>query len=288
MMHKQVCGVKVQSVLNLVAYVLNLGITYGSLTGAFGETNTELSAKYHTLITPSGYAFSIWGLIFLGEGVFAVAQMFPKFSSSAVVDAVTPFWLSACTFQIGWTIFFAQELMLLALICMLAILVSLLGAILRADLLQEVSCAEYGLLRAPFSLHCGWIIAASALNINVLADFYKAAPEILLMLAILCLSAISVLVALFAFAVPKADPLIGLVACWALLAIFAELGNPEKLNDPARFNYFDWPELVLEALRDTALALGLASAAASAVAAGRRVCCHGAKSADAFASDQAI
>ena len=33
---------------------VNLGITYGSLTGAFGPTNSSLSAKYHTLITPSG------------------------------------------------------------------------------------------------------------------------------------------------------------------------------------------------------------------------------------------
>ncbi|CAE7018982.1 unnamed protein product [Symbiodinium sp. CCMP2456] len=38
----------------LNGYEVNLGITYGSLTGAFGPTNSSLSAKYHTLITPSG------------------------------------------------------------------------------------------------------------------------------------------------------------------------------------------------------------------------------------------
>eukprot|EP00439_Symbiodinium_sp_Y106_P068896 s2156_g11.t1 len=42
------------NLLNLAAFLVNLGITYGSLTGAFGPTNSSLSAKYHTLITPSG------------------------------------------------------------------------------------------------------------------------------------------------------------------------------------------------------------------------------------------
>ena len=42
---------------NLLAYVVNLGLTYSSLTGLFGETNTDLSAKYQTLVTPAGYAF---------------------------------------------------------------------------------------------------------------------------------------------------------------------------------------------------------------------------------------
>ena len=65
------------------------------------------------------------------------------------------------------------------------------------------------------------------------------------MLAILCLSAISVLVALFAFAVPKADPLIGLVACWALLAIFAELGNPDGRGNMS-VRYITLPPINME------------------------------------------
>jgi len=91
------------NLLNLAAFLVNLGITYGSLTGAFGPTNSSLSAKYHTLITPSGFAFSIWGPIFIWEGVFAVAQMFPSYRGSMLVKTITPWWLSACLFQCAWT-----------------------------------------------------------------------------------------------------------------------------------------------------------------------------------------
>ena len=174
---------RVQSWLNLLAYLVNFGITYGSLTGAFGATNEELSEKYQSLVTPAGYAFAIWGAIFTWEGIFAVAQMFPSLSTSPVVDTVTPWWIFACGCQVAWTLFFAQDLIPGSLVCMLGILLGLVMAILRTDFLPEISLKEYFLLRAPFSLHCGWIIAASVLNINVLADYYMSSQETLLMLA---------------------------------------------------------------------------------------------------------
>ena len=98
-LQQEVCRVRVQSWLNMLAYLVNLGITYGSLTGAFGATNEELSEKYQTLVTPAGYAFAIWGAIFTWEGIFAVAQMFPSLSTSPVVDTITPWWIFASCFQ---------------------------------------------------------------------------------------------------------------------------------------------------------------------------------------------
>ena len=124
-LQKEVCRVRVQSWLNMLAYLVNLGITYGSLTGAFGATNEELSEKYQSLVTPAGYAFAIWGAIFTWEGIFAVAQMFPSLSTSPVVDTVTPWWIFACCFQVAWTLFFAQDLIPGSLVCMLGILLGL-------------------------------------------------------------------------------------------------------------------------------------------------------------------
>mmetsp|Transcript_35089 Transcript_35089/g.48959 ORF Transcript_35089/g.48959 Transcript_35089/m.48959 type:complete len:302 (+) Transcript_35089:50-955(+) len=271
---KEVCQVKVfrlplQSWINMLAYLANVSITYGSLTGAFGATNEELSEKYQTLVTPAGYAFAIWGPIFIWEGIFAVAQMFPSLSTSKVVETVTPWWNCACLFQIGWTLFFAQDRIQGALVCMLGILVSLLTLILRTDYLPEISIKEYFLLRAPFSLHCGWIIAATVLNINVLADYNMSSPETMLMFAMVCLAGIAVIVTLFTVAAPRADPLIGLVAAWALLGIFVELENPENLMNPNKFNFIDWPHFVTEAVRRTALVLSIASACAALIAVGR-------------------
>ncbi|CAL1172673.1 unnamed protein product [Cladocopium goreaui] len=269
--HVRVCRLPVQSWANILAYLVNLGITYGSLTGAFGATNEELSEKYQSLVTPAGYAFAIWGAIFTWEGIFAVAQMCPPLSTSPVVDTVTPWWIFACCFQVAWTLFFAQDRILEALICMLGILLSLLTSILRTDFLPEISLKEYFLLRAPFSLHCGWIIAASVLNINVLADYNMSSQETLLMLAMVCLAGIAVIVALFTFAAPRADPLIGLVAAWALLGIYVELENPENLLNMNKFNYIAWPQFVIESVRRTALVLSIASACAALISTGRNI-----------------
>merc|ERR1711998_602600 len=49
-------------------------VTFISVTGVFGKTNSEVSALYQTLITPAGFTFSIWGLIFTAELLFVVAQ----------------------------------------------------------------------------------------------------------------------------------------------------------------------------------------------------------------------
>ena len=127
-LQKEVCRVRVQSWLNMLACLVNLGITYGSFTGAFGATNEELSEKYQSLVTPAGYAFAIWGAIFTWEGIFAVAQMFPSFSTSPVVDTVTPWWIFACCCQVAWALFFAQDLIPGSLVCMLGILLGLVNS----------------------------------------------------------------------------------------------------------------------------------------------------------------
>jgi len=257
--------------LNLVAYVLNSVITYTSLTGVFGETNTELSDKYQTLITPAGFAFSIWGPIFIWEAVFAVAQMLPRFRGCQVVQVMSPWWWGACLAQCGWTLGCAQDVIPLSLLLMLAILGCLLGASASTDGL-DLSWAEYLCLRAPLSLHLGWIAVASAVNANVQFDAAKASPEALLAAAVLSFVGIGMLNAGLAFATKSPDPIANLVAAWAFLAISSELGDASKLADTTRHNPYVWPPVVLGGLRAAAgaaalgmLALALAAAARSAL-----------------------
>ena len=75
--------------------------------------------------------------------------------------------------------------------------------------------------------------------------------------------------ALFTLAAPRADPFIGLVACWALLGIFNELGNPANLMKTQKFNFIDWPEFCTDAVRQSALVLSVASGGASVIAVAR-------------------
>jgi hypothetical protein len=251
--------------INLAAYVLNAIITYVSLTGIFGETNTDLSKKYQTLVTPAGWAFSIWGPIFIWEGVFAVVQMLPRFRGSGVVQLASPWWWGACLCQCVWTFAFAQEVIPLSLLMMLGILACLAGLVMRTDGLQ-LTWGEYLCLRAPFCLHLGWIICASAVNTNVQFDAEKAYPEVLLAVAVLSFVAIvAANVALVTTAV-NPDAFTSLVAAWAFAAVASELGSGENLRSQDRYNPHEWPELVLDGLRGAANGAALGAAALAVVA----------------------
>mmetsp|Transcript_58971 Transcript_58971/g.127591 ORF Transcript_58971/g.127591 Transcript_58971/m.127591 type:complete len:281 (+) Transcript_58971:96-938(+) len=256
--------------INLAAYVLNFAFTYLSLTGIFGKTNTELSKKYQTPVTPAGWAFSIWGLIFIWEGVFAVAQMSGRFRGSAVAKAVAPWWWSACVFQVLWTMTFSQEYISLSLACMIGILVSLLG-IAASTTNLKIDCLEYALLRGPFSLHLGWIIAATAVNVSVQADALKATPEQLLVLTLLSYQAVCVIATIFAAAAPSPDPVVCLVACWAFVAICVELRNPVNLNDPDRFNPYELDGRTLDTLSGGALGVASISSGLAGYAVFRKI-----------------
>lgn len=251
---------------NLAAMIVNMFVTYSSLTGIYGETNTTLSKKYQTLITPAGWAFSIWGPIFIWELVFVIAQFFPHFRNCTVTRLVSPWWWALCFVQSLWTFAFAQDVIPLALVLMLSILATLLGISWCTDGL-EMKLSEYFLLRAPFSLQLGWIIAASLVNLNVLADSRKASQGSLLALAIGSLATVLAVVTFFSFGVRTPDAIVGLVAAWACAAIYSELGSPEQLNDPSRFNPSVWDPVVLDGFRKAAMFVSVASLIFAVIAA---------------------
>jgi len=255
---------------NLAGYVINSVITYASIFGAFGPDNSELSAKYQLLITPAGFAFSIWGPIFIWEGVFAVVQMFPQYRGSKIVELATPGWLGACVCQCLWTLIFAQEWMPAALVCMLGILSSLLMIAARTDG-ATLTYSEFFLLRGGFSLHMGWIIAASALNISVAADAAKASPGTLLGLAVASIGILCVLAGCFAFATKSPDPVICLVAAWAFNGIRVKLSDPIELDSPTRFNPYVWDRVTLAGLQTATGIVAVLALLFAAFAAGKMV-----------------
>jgi len=255
---------------NLAGYIVNCCVTWLSLTGIFGPTNADLSRKYQALVTPAGWAFSIWGPIFIWEAVFVIAQMLPSIRGSYVARSMAPFWLFACLCQTGWTFAFAQEVILLSEVLMLCILVGLVGAAFAADL-KEISTRDFWLLRAPISLHLGWIICASAVNTNVLAIFYLATPGTMLSVAIASLAAVASLASVYALAPKKADCFPGFVAAWALLAVYSELQSATNLLDPSKFNPYSWDPVVIQGFGSATVALSTACLAVAVVAVVRRL-----------------
>lgn len=223
--------------VNLVSFILNVGITYAiGVAGVGGlPNNSELSAKYQTLVTPAGWAFSIWSVIFLFQAAFAITQMLPSFRGLPEVQEGVSFWfLAACAFQIGWTVAFSQESIAVSLGFMLGILVSLLGLIYsQANVIPDQDFDKlriYWLLKFPFQIWGGWILAASALNVNVLLVALDLNVSIQLTAGIVSLAILHAVALSFTFYVRDSPNfVIPAVLSWATGAIASELSDPQSL-----------------------------------------------------------
>lgn len=218
--------------LNLVAYILNITLVYGlGNAGWLGTPNNgELSRKYQTLITPNSSAFSIWAVIFMFQGAFAVAQLFPHFRAHEMVSALSYWYSVVSAVQIGWTIAFAYEVIPLSLVFMLLLwcsLAALLYSQYRAE--SDGSLWEFWILRFPFSVHTGWITAASALNVNVQVVSMDQPASVQLAVGIVSLAVLHAISVWVIFYLRRPNWTMACVLSWAFGWIFAELGNPNEL-----------------------------------------------------------
>ena len=145
----------------------NIFLNYYANTHPFaGQTMGVVSAKYPTLLTPAGYAFSIWGLIFLSLAAYAVWQLLPSQQHKSLPDALAKPLSLANAATAGWVVLFAYELILPSVGVMLLILGCLIVTYGRARR-RIFAGAAPALAGVPFSLFLGWISVAAVLNLTI-------------------------------------------------------------------------------------------------------------------------
>ena len=185
---------KLRQFFVVFSIVTMIVMNYLSNVRAFGgKTNAEISAKYHTLITPAGYAFSIWGIIFLGLLAFAIYQGLGSQRTNPRFQAVGWWVVLNALCNAIWSPLFNNEYIGVALIVILVMLFSV--AIIEQRLLERqrvpilatdpdgtlpqsaTSSTEMWLARIPFSVYFGWLTVATILNVSV----YLKATEFSLM-----------------------------------------------------------------------------------------------------------
>ncbi len=152
----------------VIFYVLLIVVNYLSQTLPFnGQTNGEVSNQYSTLMTPAGYAFSIWGLIYLALGVYAYFQAFRADNNQPVYDKIAPLLIINFIFNGLWLVVFQYEYIALSVIVMAVILATLIRIemLLVKDILLPPK--ERNGVRIPFGLYLGWISVATIVNISV-------------------------------------------------------------------------------------------------------------------------
>jgi len=217
--------------LNFIGYLINFFITFG--VGTLGLTPGsqeigDLSDKYQTIVSPNGTAFSIWGIIFTAQAVFAIGQLFPKFrSKTAVQDGLKYWYFLVCIAQALWTFFFSYELITLSLPAIALVLIFLLCGITSQYYSElERTHSEFWMLRFPFMVHCGWLTAATALNTNVVIVNEAASESVQLTSGIISLAVLHA-IAVVGLWIPKyPNYVIPSVLVWANFWIGKELQEP--------------------------------------------------------------
>ena len=159
------------ALVNTVVVLAVIFWNYWSNTGAInGHTVGELSDKYANLFTPAGYAFAIWGLIFLGLLVLAGSQLHMAFGNGANSDSILQVgpWLTVANLgNAAWLWVWLHEYIGLSVLVMLVILFSLLRIVVRLNMERwDAPGPLIATVWWPICLYSGWIGVATIANIS--------------------------------------------------------------------------------------------------------------------------
>lgn len=215
----------VMKVLMVLFYVGMLSVNALANTIPFNNRSTgEISDAYPTLFTPSGFTFSIWGIIYIFLGVFVVKVLFmtaDSIEAQTLMPIMVVFVISSI-FNMIWLFLWHYDYIGLSTIAMIILFIALLYGYLN------ISNNDF-LLKIPFSLYTAWISVALIANISIFLvknDFsgFGIKPEIYTMLIILVAGAIGI-----ATVLRMQDAVFGIVFLWALFGILMRHMN--ELNN---------------------------------------------------------
>ena len=207
---------RMRSFLVLAATIGVIVFNWIAATGRLGGRDTgSISDAYPTLVTPAGYAFSIWSLIYLGMIAFSIYQLLP--ANIARFRSIRSLYIFTCALNCGWLYFWQEEQMLICLFVIVALLIALL--FINFQTRDPSSLAESWIVKAPFGIYFGWVTAATAVNFAILLKFLRVELSyttetiiaVVLMLAV-AFAAIVVRIKLVNYFYP-------LAVAWALTAI---------------------------------------------------------------------
>lgn len=204
-------------VVNWLANLLRIG----------GETTGSVSRAHPTLVTPAGYAFSIWGLIYVGLFAFAAyglrdpgldpqrRRIFWAYLASSVLNAT-------------WIVVWHLGLVTLAAGVIVALLASVLVIYKALDKHRAgASIRQRVTLLTPISLYAAWLSVATVINLTIAiratglaGTTFPSATWATLLLAVVAGLTLAV-------ALPRRDVAWLGVVTWALIAVgVARLGAP--------------------------------------------------------------
>jgi hypothetical protein len=191
-----------------------------------GKTNSN-DETYNTiyspnqgrsLIAPAGWAFAIWGPIYLGEAVFCTSLLL---NSSDVVTSSLPMitgpFIAANLFQCLWCASFRPSYMNTSSNWEKYVSVAMLGGTAYSlSLLHAADAVSLSWYFVPITMHFGWTTAATLVNLNGSVAMSNVSDKIVIAVghtSTILATALGVTVTL-----AQALPVYGCTVAWALAA----------------------------------------------------------------------
>lgn len=158
------------SVLNLLAVLFAIGINYYSqIYTIHGNRVSDMSDEYNNLFTPAGYAFAIWGIIFIAILIFAIYQIYHTWIRRKPLDFIgqTGLWFVLANVGNGlWVLVWLYDYTWLSVVVMLVILFSLIKIVVNTNMeIARVPAKTIVFAWWPISIYAGWISVATIANI---------------------------------------------------------------------------------------------------------------------------
>ena len=148
---------------------------FGTELGHFGDNPVGQTSSYNEpLVVPQGYAFAIWGVIYLGLLILPIYHWFRRkeghgewlhfrkwFSINVVLNGL---WLACASLDCLWSTVFIIILMLITLYQM---------RLSMARLQLNGVTLHYWIEEFLVHIYFAWITLATALNISAALQFYE-------------------------------------------------------------------------------------------------------------------
>ena len=140
-----------------------------------GVTTGEVSDLLDNLFTPTGFTFSIWGIIYLSLFIFLISSFWISEDKEPLISKVLVLFNINCLLNISWIFAWHYMLFPLSLIIMLGLLYTLIliSRAIKTYYIDLNSSYLYNITSFSLNIYFGWITVATVANFTGLLVSYE-------------------------------------------------------------------------------------------------------------------
>lgn len=150
---------------NLIMLFLVLIFNFLTGTGRINDlSQADISGMFPTKITPAGFAFSIWGVIYILVLIALVWMLFKHKDkkTSDVIQSIGWWFIISALANISWTLAFSYLKIPLSTLLIAVLLISLVMILIN---FKKLAHKVNPIFPLAFGIYAGWVMIATVVNI---------------------------------------------------------------------------------------------------------------------------